>query len=264
MVEAPQVVDQVLGAADGEGRDQHVAAILVGLLQDAEKFFERVVAAAVVAVAVGGLHQQHVGLFENRRAAHQRRAVVAQVAGEHQAPSAAQVVDIQLDDGRAEDVPGIVQGHADPGHHFLALLVAQRSALAQHLVGVIAGVQRGDGLLAAPGAPLVLPLGVLFLQVRGIVQHQLKQRAAGLGGEDRAAIAFLGQARQQSAMVDMGVGNHHRVDVFRTKGKGSPVVAFLLAPALVHAALKQDTLAFVGFQQVAGTGDLPDGAEKTE
>ena len=97
-VEAPEVVDQVLRTSDGEGGHQHVAAIAMGLLQDAGQLLDRVFVAAVVAVAIGGLHEHHVSFLEHGRRMHQRRAVVAQVAREDHAPCSAMVVHIQLHD----------------------------------------------------------------------------------------------------------------------------------------------------------------------
>src|SRR3546814_15314893 len=64
---APEVVDQVLRTSDGEGGHQHVAAIAMGLLQDAGQLLDRVFVAAVVAVAIGGLHEHHVSFRSEER-----------------------------------------------------------------------------------------------------------------------------------------------------------------------------------------------------
>lgn len=69
--EAAQVVDQV-GAANGERRDQYVTALSVGLLQDVRQLFQGFVAGAVIAVAIGRLHQQYIGLVQLRGGLHQR------------------------------------------------------------------------------------------------------------------------------------------------------------------------------------------------
>src|SRR3990167_5003755 len=55
LVETAEVVDQVLGTADGEGRNQYVAAVAMGLLENLGQFIQGVVAVTVVAIAIGGL-----------------------------------------------------------------------------------------------------------------------------------------------------------------------------------------------------------------
>ena len=93
LIKAPKVVDQVLGAANGKGGDQHVAAIAVGGLQYGGQLIEGVFAGAMVAVAVGRLEHQHIGLGQNARVAHQWRAGIAQVAGKYQAPLQVVILD---------------------------------------------------------------------------------------------------------------------------------------------------------------------------
>ncbi|MNZ82442.1 hypothetical protein D3C78_1011400 [compost metagenome] len=216
----------------------------------------------MIAVAVGRLHQHHVGLAQRGRVAHQRRAGVAQVTGEHQAAGQAVVMHFQFDDGRAEDVPGIVEGHADAARHFYLVTVQHRATQLERQFGVGFGVQRYHRLAAEACAPLVFPLGVIFLNVRGIHQHQLQQVAGGIRRIDRAAVALRGQAGEQAAMVDVGMGDHHGIQLQGIEGEGLAVVGFVFAAALTHAALKQDACAVTGLDQVAGAGDLLDGAEK--
>ncbi|MNT70826.1 hypothetical protein D3C72_2092520 [compost metagenome] len=72
LVETPEVVDQILGAAHGEGRNQHVAAVAMGLLENLGQFIQGLVAAAVIAIAIGGLEQYQIGALERGRGMHQR------------------------------------------------------------------------------------------------------------------------------------------------------------------------------------------------
>jgi hypothetical protein len=88
--EAPLVVmpreqvQQFLGAADGEGRDEHVAAAFARRGEDVLHLGEGPFAGAVQAVAVGGLEQHGVGLLDPHGIAQDGRVGLAEVAGEHE------------------------------------------------------------------------------------------------------------------------------------------------------------------------------------
>ncbi len=64
LIEHAQVVDQVLGAAHGEGGHQDVATVPVGLMEDRLQFVDGRLVVAMVAVAVGRFHQHHVRLLQ--------------------------------------------------------------------------------------------------------------------------------------------------------------------------------------------------------
>jgi len=100
-------VQEILRAADGESRDQHVAAALRGLEEDRLQLGEGRIEGAMVAVAVRALEQQEIRLFDLCRILHDRGVAVAQVAAEDQLRTAPPILDPQLDDRGAQDVPGI-------------------------------------------------------------------------------------------------------------------------------------------------------------
>src|SRR5690606_7120703 len=77
-------VQEILRAADGESRDQHVAAALRGLEEDRLQLGEGRIEGAMVAVAVRALEQQEIRLFDLCRILHDRGVAVAQVAAEDQ------------------------------------------------------------------------------------------------------------------------------------------------------------------------------------
>ncbi|SST10380.1 Uncharacterised protein [Acinetobacter baumannii] len=96
--------------------------------------------------------------------------------------------------------------------------------------------------------------------MRGVQQHEFQQFAGGLGGEDRALEALGRQARQQAAVVQVGVGDDHRVDARGIEGEGRAVAVVGFAAPLAHAAFEQDLHAIEGFQQITGASDLLGGA----
>ena len=81
---------------------------------------------------------------------------------------------------------------------------------------------------------------------------------------DRAAITLGDQAWQQPAVIEVGMGDHHRIQLPRVEGEGAAVLILLLAAPLVHAALEQDLGAVATLHQVAGAGNLLDCTEKSK
>ena len=95
-----------------------------------------------------------------------------------------------------------------------------------------------------------LPFGFFFLDVRAVGQHDLQQVAGRGRGVDRAVEAFGDEARQQSGMVDMGVGEQHEIDCARIEREARAVFRLGFAAALEHAAIDEEAR-MRGFDQVA-------------
>ena len=115
-----------------------------------------------------------------------------------------------------------------------------------------------------PGKALLLGVaGFLFLQVRAVGQQQLAEFARGLGTQDLAREALLDQGRKIAGVVQMGMGEQHRIDRGRLDGKLRPVALAQLLVALEQAAIDQDALAS-GLDQVTRTGDGAGGTEKLQ
>ena len=243
-------VQQFLGAAHRERGNQHVAPVAPGMLEDLAQLADGVRAVAMVAVAVGGFHQQQVGLLHHGGIAQDGRALRAQVAGKHQLAA----VRPQFHDGRTEDMAGIAQRDVHAGQDRRALVVGQRLHLAQRRVHVLGGKQRLR-FRFAPTAVTVGALGLGFGQRGRVQQHDGQQLGAGALGVDGPAIPALDQQRHPAHMVDVGVAQHHGVQRAGIEGKGVFVARFGFAAALDQAAVQQDAPAG-GLDQVHGPGDL--------
>src|SRR5690606_4510831 len=76
-----------------------------------------------------------------------------------------------------------------------------------------------------------------------------------------ARVAPLDQQRQPPAVIDMGVGQHHRVDLVDVEGERPGIAGAFVVAALYHAALDQH-LGAVGPQKVAGAGYFADRPEE--
>ena len=145
--------------------------------------------------------------------------VRAEVAGEQQVQSARAVFDVQLDRGGAKDVPGIPEARPHAGARLDPLLVAHALDLTQAVLGIPARIDRRDRVSpAAPVAPVQL-LDLALLDVAAVREHEREQVRGRLGGMDRALEAMLGQLGQQTAVIDVGVGQQHEIDGVRLEGK---------------------------------------------
>ena len=136
----------------------------------------------------------------------------------------------------------------------------QRHDARQRALGVGHRVQRQRGRMART-AEAVRAAGVFFLQVRAVEQHHLAQVARGGRRVDAAAKALLHQRRQEAAVVEVGVAQHHGVDRRRLDRKRRPVALAQRLVALEQAAVEQDARA-AGVDQVARAGDRVGGAEE--
>ena len=75
--------------------------------------------------------------------------------------------------------------------------------------------------------------------MRRVPQHDTAQLHGGDGGVDPAPEAVVRQQRQKTGMVDMGMGDEHKVDLAGGYGQGLVFVRIL---ALLHAVVNEETL----------------------
>ncbi|MCY1175466.1 hypothetical protein D9M73_157080 [compost metagenome] len=157
-----------------------------------------------------------------------------------------------------------MEGHAYALGDFHRTAVTDRTTQLQGLLGVLLGIERGGRRAAETGAPFALPLGILLLDMRRVHEHQFEEIAGGLRGVDRSLVALFDQTRQQSAVVEMGMGDDHCVEAGRIEGESAAVLFLSVANALAHAAFEQNLDAIKSLQQIAGAGYFLDGADEGE
>jgi hypothetical protein len=151
--------DHLLGAADGKGGHQQDAGVVAHLVDRGDQLVDRLVVRGVLAVPVGRLDHDVVGLADRRRVAKDRRVVAAEVAGEDDRAGFGAIGDAEFDDGRPQDVAGVVEdGRHAIGHGDLVAIVAA-AHLAHGGVDVLLVVERLSGLGAALGRRVAQPLG---------------------------------------------------------------------------------------------------------
>ena len=212
----------------------------------------------MVPVAIGGLHDDIVGLPQIGGVPDDGLVHVAQVAGEDQLFGHAVFGAPQLDLRRAQQVARVVKAHPDPFAQVDHLSVFTGVHLLEDGLGVVQGVERLHRGQTGALALLVFPLGIPLLDVGGVPQHDGHELSGEAGGQNAAIKALLGQQGQTARVVDVGVGHQHIVDVAGGKVQGVVVV---LVPALLKAAVDQD-LSAVDLQTVTAAGDRVGRAEE--
>ena len=207
------------------------------------------------AVAVGGLHDQIVGLLDDLGIAHDGLVGLTHVAAEEHLDRLAPLLQTQLHEGRAQDVAGIVEHHGHAGSKLLGCAVVHRLEEADRPAGVVLGVERVDVPASGPASLARAPLRLVLLDVRRVEQHDLGQVAGGQGRVDGLGEALLHQPRDPSRVIDVGMGQEHEVQLQRIEGERVEVESLLPVSSLVHAAIHQEA-GVTHLDHVARSGDL--------
>ena len=111
---------------------------------------------------------------------------------------------------------------------------------------------------------MALPLegGVFSLNLGGIAKHQFHQIGRGRGGEDRSSKALADQLRRQTAVVHVGVGQQHGVELAKLQRAFVPVSGQIF-PLLMHSAIDQHPRS-VRLEVVLRSGNLPRAPQKLQ
>ena len=260
MLDLPQEVEQLLGAAHGKGGNDDVAAPGKGVVDELGQGLHIALRDFMVPVAVGGLHDHIVGLVQKLRIADDGLVDIAQVAGKDQLFSDATLCGPDLHHGGAQKVPRVPEADAHTVAQVQDLAVLCGEELLKGGLGVGHSVQGLHRRPAGALALLVLPLRVALLDEGGVPQHDRHQLTGQTGGEDLALKALFHQQGDPAGVVDMGVGHDDVVDV---AGGEIQRVFVVLVPALLKTAVDEDLFA-VDLQAVAAAGDRVGRAEKCE
>ena len=125
LAQALQLVDHLLRALERERRDDDLAAALVGPSDDRGQLVSQLLDRAVQPIAVGALGDQALDAAGHLGVAQDRQVVAPEVAGEGEAQRLPVVLDVEHDDGAAQHVPGVEEGHRDARRDRLPAVVGQ-------------------------------------------------------------------------------------------------------------------------------------------
>ncbi len=214
----------------------------------------------VVAVAVGGLHDDIVRPGTVAGVPDDGLVHIADVAGEDDGPGLIPLHGGDGDAGAAQQVSRIGKDGADSLADLHPLAVLTGADILGHLLGVFNGVERVYMGRAGPGALAVFPLRVLLLNVGGVQQHDGHELGREAGGKDGTLESLFDQQRDPAGVVDVGMGHQHRVDLVGSKGQG---LVIDLVPPLLQSAVHQDAFP-VYLQAVAAAGHTLVRAKKAQ
>jgi hypothetical protein len=133
----------------------------------------------------------------------------------------------------------VVQGQRDVRCDDGRLARVDRGDQADRAVDVVLGIERQCRVVLGPAVGIGV-LGFFRQQPGAIAEHDLGQLGRVPCGEHRAGETLAGQRGQVSAVIEMGMGEDHRIDLPGRQRQWLPVTPPQLPSALEQAALQQD------------------------
>ena len=197
---------ECLGATDGERRDDDHATT-GGHPADDRRELGLLVDRDMGPVAVGRFADQHVTGGQGRRRIHKRLLLPSQIATEVQALA----LDVQTDVGGAQDMAGGMEAHREAGRDLDVAPVVTPLELLQAAAGVVFRVERSR-LLVLRIALARCVHRLFFEKMPAVWKQQATQGDAAMGAVDPAPKSLFDQCGEVARMIQMGVGQDHRVD----------------------------------------------------
>ena len=234
-----QEVEELLSPPYRESRDDDIAACALGFLQNRSQLVLRFSVAYVESIPVSGLHDEVVRLLDDLRVADDRLVGLAHVAAEEHLDLLALLLEPQFQEGRTQDMPGIVKDNGHAGGQLRGLGIVQRLEQPDRFASIVLIIQRLDAVLPRPSGLARTPLRFHLLDVGGVEQHDLSQVARGRSGVDRPGVSLLDQAGDPAGVIDMSVREQHEIQLQGIEREGGEVLCLLLVSSLVHAAVDQ-------------------------
>ena len=204
------LVQDLLGAADTERRDQHRALIQQRALHHLLELQAALAPALVQAVAVGALYHQRVGPVRRARRGQQGRMGRAQVAGEHHPVALRRGLHLALHIGRAEYVPGLLEADVD-GVVIDSVVVASARTCNHTMPLAVRHRDNARGNQLDEFLQLARVPGNTHLH--RVLQHQRQQAGRRFGADDRPLEPRRQQVGNTPHVVDMHMAHHQRLDM---------------------------------------------------
>jgi hypothetical protein len=243
-----QVGDEVVGAHGFEVHEQHLGAVhreggdhhdSTAGRRAADGIGEGLACPDVVmaTIAVGRLDQQDVRRPYGPGGHEEGVLRPPEVAAEDDAPAAV-AGDLHRHHRRAQDVPGRGEGDLDAVGHLDRIAEGHRPELVEAGPGLLLGVEGECGLVLREPASVGVSR-LLLLQVPAVGEHDAGECGRVRAGEDRPGEPLLHEERDGTGVIDVRVGDHHRVDRPGVDREGRPVPFPQLLEALVEPAVDE-------------------------
>ena len=114
-------------------------------------------------------------------------------------------MDVELDEGRAEDVAGVEELEGDAGRDFAWRMEMRWDEELHEGIDIRLFVEGFEEFFAFAFALLVDVFEVALLEEAGIAQHDIAKFGCGLAGEDAAAEALAHELWKVARVVDVGM-----------------------------------------------------------
>ena len=269
VVELVEHIDNLLRTADRETRDNEFAFLIdAGVVHYAKQFLfghERVF---VQAVTVGRLADEVVTLRDELGRRQDMTMQPSEVAGESDALAdfgfgiGFFLIDLEVDDGRTEHMTGVGEGEEDIVEDAETAVVVHRDEQFHRVLHMVGVVERRDLRLMEAVHLLVVPLDILRLDKGRILQHECTEVARGRRAVDIAAESLSPEIGNQTAVVNVRVGEDDTIDLLRIETQVAVVALRFLTLTLIQTAVQQDAFARTGRDKMLATGYFAGGAEK--
>ena len=234
-LDLPQQVQQLLGAAHGEGRDHQIAAPVQGVLKQGRQLGHIVRSRPVEPVAVGGFDDHEIRPVRLLGIPDQGTANIADIAGKQQGL----VLHGHIDAGGAQQVACVLEPNLHAVQHIIDRAVLAGMEQLQRRLGVGDGIDRFHHRLSGALGLAVAPLGFRLLDVSRIQQHDAAELGRCLRGIDGAPEPLGHQSRNHAGVIHMGVGQENAVDLPGRHGQRRILVD---VHALFHSVVHKNVL----------------------
>ena len=236
-----EIIQQYLGTPHRKRRDNYITAPFYGFIDDSRQFFFFVIG-FMFPVPVGGFRNNEIRARQDGRIFHDRLFRLSHVAGKDHRRLFPILFNDQIHGSAAQDMAGHPELCRHARNHLKGLLKIVHVKMLQCNIGIVYGKQGFHLGFPRPQALTVGKLRIGFLDMGAVRQQDRAQLLCGFCAVNAAFKAFLYQPGNQSAVVHMGMGKHHRVDFRRVKGKRFFIKCFDGFRALKHAAVHQHLL----------------------
>ena len=148
---------------------------------------------------------------------------------------------------------GVNPGGGDAVNHRYGLVVSYRYKLIERRGGIGLRVERRDWWKMFLREFFTEELGVLFLNVRTVHEHEPAEVGGGGSGENFPFESVPAQHRNNAGVVNVRMADHQRIHATGEESKTGVVINSFVAAALEHAAFDEEPLT-VHFEQMPRTG----------
>ena len=209
----------------------------------------------MIAIAVGAFAQNHVRASGGwLGVADDGKIIAPHIAGEHHTPEFVTLAQLQHDRGAAEDVSSLRVHRAHAVSDIEPLAIRHADHLFERAGGILHTIKRLGMRTSMP----LQKVGILFLDMRRVGEHERAEVSRGRGGPDGVPVTLRRQERQPACMVDVCMGEHHRVDFVDGQRESGILRVAFAALALKQPAVEQHG-ALAHAYDMAGAGDFLSG-----